>query len=50
MTNVSANPLHIPSPALRSQVETMAGSGAPQTGIARMIGDRRQRRAALRTG
>jgi len=38
MTNVSANPLHIPSPALRSQVETMAGFGAPQTGIARMIG------------
>ena len=38
MTNASAVSLHVPSPALRSQVETMAGFGAPETGIARMIG------------
>ena len=37
-TQVMEAPAHIPSPALRSQVETMAGFGAPESGIARMIG------------
>ena len=38
MNSSSSEADHLPSPALRSQVETMAGLGAPQTGIARMIG------------
>jgi hypothetical protein len=38
MTASAAEPLHVPSPSLRSQVETMAGLGAPESGIARMLG------------
>jgi hypothetical protein len=38
MTAASAGPPHVPSRALRNQVETMAGFGAPETVIARMIG------------
>lgn len=38
MAHSSAELLHVPSSALRTQVETMAGFGAPETGIARMIG------------
>ena len=38
MTTSAAEQHHVPSPALRSPVETMVGFGAPESGIARMIG------------